>query len=383
MFNIEEINTISSNSTIVHNKQKIKKKSKLTAFIEQVGKMSSDLKTSKDVFNILSDTDRQCLLDIVRSPMSSDETSVVFRDLLQNNRNFKYLIDIIDINDYAEEMIKWVKEETFLPVEDKDKRKMKVDVSDIKSIDHPLYACFKPKSDYDLLSICSVIEDHENLNWIDTSDVKKMTRLFAHESFQGDISLWDVRNVEECEHMFAHSRFNGDISKWKFLNATDMTAMFSHSIFSGDISEWEFPNATNLTEMFFYSKFNGDISKWHFPKVTRVRRMFKGALFNRDVPNWEFDAVADTREMFASSEFNGDVSNWKFPEKGTVNMDGMFQDSKFSGDVSGWRFPEKYRTFDMFSNSGVAEKPKCCRHHFVALNTLNDWIIRDENVQDK
>jgi len=45
-----------------------------------------------------------------------------------------------------------------------------------------------------------------NFNWIDTSKITDMSRLFcADEVFNGDISLWDVSNVTDMSHMFHYA----------------------------------------------------------------------------------------------------------------------------------------------------------------------------------
>ena len=46
-----------------------------------------------------------------------------------------------------------------------------------------------------------------NLNFIDTSKITDMSRLFCGSKFNGDISKWDVSNVKDMSWMFKKSHF--------------------------------------------------------------------------------------------------------------------------------------------------------------------------------
>ena len=72
----------------------------------------------------------------------------------------------------------------------------------------------------------------ENLNWLDVSAVKDMSKLFygVKQEFSEDfISKWDVSGVETMDQMFRYSGFNSDISDWYVSNVKDMSSMFSSS----------------------------------------------------------------------------------------------------------------------------------------------------------
>ena len=83
-------------------------------------------------------------------------------------------------------------------------------------LNEPVKTAVQPKTKDELKKI---IEDtiKENgfncdLNFIDTSLIKDMSRLFSGSKFNGDISKWNVSNVESMENMFRFSKFQGDIS---------------------------------------------------------------------------------------------------------------------------------------------------------------------------
>ena len=90
-----------------------------------------------------------------------------------------------------------------------------------------------PKNKNELIKIIRDTIEKEglncNLNFINTSKITDMSRLFEASNFDGDISEWDVHNVTSMSTMFAHSKFNGDISKWDVSKVTNMREMFNSS----------------------------------------------------------------------------------------------------------------------------------------------------------
>jgi surface protein len=63
--------------------------------------------------------------------------------------------------------------------------------------------------------------------------------------------------------------FNQDITSWNVSSVIDMSGMFGSSIFDQDISNWDVSNVIDMTNMFiFASAFNQDLNSWNISNVT-------------------------------------------------------------------------------------------------------------------
>jgi surface protein len=80
-----------------------------------------------------------------------------------------------------------------------------------------------------------------------------MFRLFyTNDTFNEDISKWDVSNVKSmCEMFYKASLFNQDIGTWNVSKVSDMSQMFMHaSNFNQNISDWNVSGEIDYSAMF-------------------------------------------------------------------------------------------------------------------------------------
>ena len=187
----------------------------------------------------------------------------------------------------------------------------------------------------------------------DLSGVTNMTRMFSGaESFNGDLSNWNVSQVTDMSSMFAGAdAFNGDISSWSVSQVTDMSSMFAGAdAFDGDISSWSVSQVTDMSSMFAGADaFDGDISSWSVSQVTDMSYMFSSAdNFNQPLNRWDVSAVTTMSNMFASaSAFNPPLNDWDVSS--VTDMSGMFHFAlNFNRPLNNWNVSDVTDMSGMF-----------------------------------
>ena len=134
---------------------------------------------------------------------------------------------------------------------------------------------------------------------------------FNTQSFNINISNWDVSNVTSFQEMFDGAQsFNQDIGNWDTSSAVNMIGMFQGAV-----------------------NFNQDVSNWNTSSVTRLDRTFRNAQdFNNGASagasttlSWDVSNVTKMEETFYNaSDFNAHLSGW---DTGNVtNMKSMFRE---------------------------------------------------------
>ncbi len=147
---------------------------------------------------------------------------------------------------------------------------------------------------------------NQDISSWDVSSVTSMKDMFWHaSSFNQGIGDWDVSAVTTMEGMFEGAKtFNQDIGSWDVSAVTTMEDMFQGAFaFDQDISNWDVSSVTNMAVMFYYATaFNQDIGDWDVSSVTQMGIMFQGAsAFNQNLGKWDISKVSHFNQFLENS----------------------------------------------------------------------------------
>ncbi len=195
-------------------------------------------------------------------------------------------------------------------------------------IDFLLYVATKVELQTEIRRAINAKGATANLNYIDTSDIKDMSRLFEdNTTFNGNISKWNTSSVTNMFAMFSGATsFNQPLDSWDVSSVTSMSAMFSGATsFNQPLDKWKVSSVNYMSSMFKDATvFNQLLNSWDVSRVTNMSAMFKGATsFNQPLNNWTVSIVINMSEMFSgATSFNQDISGWA--ASGGRNTGNMF-----------------------------------------------------------
>ena len=138
-------------------------------------------------------------------------------------------------------------------------------------------------------------EDYINLNNVDISALKDLTRLFRSYKFKYIvISKWDVSNIENMMFMFPKTLEKVDLSDWDVSNVQNMDGMFAgckNLSEIGNISKWDTRSLKSAKSMFEECEKikEIDISEWNFKSLVNVTCMFYGCISLESIGNIPVD----------------------------------------------------------------------------------------------
>lgn len=162
----------------------------------------------------------------------------------------------------------------------------------------------------------------------DFSHLFSVLRNAEMEHFNNDISGWNMHSAKHVQFMFLGTQsFQRDLSTWDMTQVIDASYMFASSNFSGDLSRWEMGNVRNMSGMFYRANaFNSNIAGWNVSQVKDMSSMFEEATaFDQDLSTWDVSTVNSLAYMFYGSSLRQNLCDWakRIPNHG--NFTDMFK----------------------------------------------------------
>ena len=162
-----------------------------------------------------------------------------------------------------------------------------------------------------------MVKNGVDLTKVVTSRITNMAEMSFSESFNQDISSWDVSEVTDMLRLFLDAKeFNQDISNWNVSKVENMRGMFVRAEnFNQGLDNWDVSKVRNMIGMFNQaSSFNQNIYSWDVRNVTGMSGMFYEAeSFNQDISSWDVSNVTDC------INFSRSTTAWKEPKPNFTN----------------------------------------------------------------
>lgn len=221
----------------------------------------------------------------------------------------------------------------------------------------------------------AAIYGHPIRRWCFSDVITDLSGLFSaqrnplSESFNEDVSTWDVSNVVTMKGMFQGSfdgrecqiftRFNQSLATWNTSKVTDLSYMFQcNAAFDQPLTSWATSQVKTVESMFANTLFfDQPLAGWNTSSLEVLHRAFFNSKFNQPIGAWDVRQVRDMRFMFAYNPyFNQDLSSWDTSSVET--MRGMFAESwAFNHSLSSWNTSNVESMMEMFSGARDFNQP--------------------------
>ena len=169
---------------------------------------------------------------------------------------------------------------------------------------------FRPTTTAKWFYNCKALKQIEGLEYLNTSEVKDMSRMFwgCSALTSLDLKSFNTQNVTDMSRMFdnCEALISLDLKHFNTQNVTDMSGMFSSckALTSLDLKHFNTQNVTNMSSMFSFCK----------------------ALTSLDLKHFNTQNVTNMSSMFAYCEALTSVDLQLFNTQNVTNMSWMFSD---------------------------------------------------------
>ncbi len=208
-----------------------------------------------------------------------------------------------------------------------------------------------------------------------------------NETFNQDISSWDVSHVTNFHSMFSGAvSFDQSLNSWDVSSAVYMGNMFdSLTVYNQPLDAWDVSSVTDMNCMFCYSVYNQPLNSWDVSSVTDFNTMFyENPAFNQPLNDWNTSGAVEMSYMFENATaFDQDLSNWDVSQ--ATDMYNIFRNSalsvgNYSNILTGWSQQALQSGLDLTFIGPNGDLTPYCDTVQAARNTLTttfNWDITD------
>ena len=226
------------------------------------------------------------------------------------------------------------KKEEYIPVPAWAGTSQEVDTTTTRVVFDASFRDFRPTTTAKWFYRCEALKQIEGLEYLNTSEVKDMCRMFYGCSALTalDLKNFNTKNVTDMSSMFAKcwALTSLDLKNFNTQNVTDMSLMFSRcvALTSLDLKDFNTQNVTDMSSMFFNcSELTSlNLKNFNTRNVTDMKAMFTNciSLTSLDLKNFNTQNVTDMSWMFYNCTALTSLDLQHFNTQNVTDMSSMF-----------------------------------------------------------
>ena len=226
------------------------------------------------------------------------------------------------------------KKEEYIPVPAWAGTSQEVDTTTTRVVFDASFRDFRPTTTAKWFYRCEALKQIEGLEYLNTSEVKDMCRMFYGCSALTalDLKNFNTKNVTDMSSMFAKcwALTSLDLKNFNTQNVTDMSLMFSRcvALTSLDLKDFNTQNVTDMSSMFFNcSELTSlNLKNFNTQNVTDMSWMFYNctALTSLDLQHFNTQNVTDMSSMFYNCTALTSLDLQHFNTQNVTDMSWMF-----------------------------------------------------------
>ena len=294
------------------------------------------------------------------------------------------------------------KKEEYIPVPAWAGTSQEVDTTTTRVVFDASFRDFRPTTTAKWFYRCEALKQIEGLEYLNTSEVKDMCRMFYGCSALTalDLKNFNTKNVTDMSSMFAKcwALTSLDLKNFNTQNVTDMSLMFSRcvALTSLDLKDFNTQNVTDMSSMFFNcSELTSlNLKNFNTQNVTDMKAMFTNciSLTSLDLKNFNTQNVTDMSWMFYNCTALTSLDLQHFNTQNVTDMSSMFYNCTALTSLDLQHFNTKKVTdmYEMFSGCEALTTIDCnttwqcpeSENMFAGCTKLKGAVAYDKNKVD-